>query len=129
VRAALAVALLLCIGVPAQSQQPPQTQGVETQRKAADTPHNQAKANESPKSATAQPPNASHPDESNKHGNQEGTEFWPPFLGIRMKVTDSLLVLFTFVLAIFTGLLWNSTNKLWTAGEDNLLSVRELSFS
>jgi hypothetical protein len=55
---------------------------------------------------------------TNAHeGGNQGTEFWPPFCGYRIKVTESLLVLFTFVLAIFTPLLWRSTDKLWTAAQ------------
>jgi hypothetical protein len=30
----------------------------------------------------------------------EGNEFWPPFLGYRLKITDSLLALFTLLLVI-----------------------------
>lgn len=45
--------------------------------------------------------------------NEQGTEFWSPFHGYHLKITDSLLVFFTLVLAIFTGLLWGSTHKLW----------------
>src|SRR5262249_4321789 len=30
----------------------------------------------------------------------QGTEFWPPFLGYRLKITDSLLALFTLLLVI-----------------------------
>ena len=50
-----------------------------------------------------------HP-EFNK-GSDEGTEFWPPFFGYRIKVTDSLLVLFTFLLWIATRGLVKSAEK------------------
>ena len=33
----------------------------------------------------------------------QGTEFWPPFLGYRLKITDSLLALFTLLLVIVGG--------------------------
>ena len=33
----------------------------------------------------------------------EGNEFWPPFLGYRLKITDSLLALFTLLLVIVGG--------------------------
>jgi hypothetical protein len=56
---------------------------------------------------------------------EEGTEFWPPLFGVRLKITDSLLALFTFGLLIFTGLLWRSTDKLWIAGEKQLKLARE----
>jgi hypothetical protein len=48
---------------------------------------------------------------------QDGTEFWPSFLGYRLKITDTLLAAFTFGLLVFTGLLWKSTEKLWKSGE------------
>jgi hypothetical protein len=71
--------------------------------------------------AKGSPPQAAQANEERswKHaeqGEEEGTEFWPPFLGIRLKITDSLLALFTAGLLIFTGLLWRSTDKLWAAG-------------
>src|ERR1044072_2309336 len=31
---------------------------------------------------------------------EQGTEFWPPVFGVRLKITDTLLVLFTAVLAV-----------------------------
>jgi hypothetical protein len=46
-----------------------------------------------------------------------GSEFWPPLYGYTLKISDSLLILFTMVLALFTGMLWWSTDKLWKAGE------------
>jgi hypothetical protein len=49
--------------------------------------------------------------------NDEGTEFWPPLFGYRIKVTDSLLVLFTF-------LLWIATRNLVLGAND--ASRREL---
>jgi len=62
-----------------------------------------------------------HPEQ----GDNEGTEFWPTFLGIRLKITDSLLAVFTAGLLIFTGLLWRSTDKLWLGGEKQLRLARE----
>jgi hypothetical protein len=59
----------------------------------------------------------SNPAENGEDGDEKGTEFWSPLSGYRFKITDSLLVLFTLVLAVFTGLLWNSTKKLWKEAE------------
>jgi hypothetical protein len=58
------------------------------------------------------------------HGGEEGTEFWPPFMGLRLKVTDTLLVLFTLALAGFTYRLWKSTDKLWQSAENQLAEFR-----
>lgn len=54
------------------------------------------------------------------HGNQGGTEFWPPLRGFKIKITDSFLVLFTFVLSIATVGLWVATHRLWTSGETQI---------
>lgn len=35
-----------------------------------------------------------------KSGTEEGTEYWPSILGYRLKVTDSMLALFTFALCV-----------------------------
>jgi hypothetical protein len=62
-----------------------------------------------------------HPEQ----GENEGTEFWPTFLGLRLKITDSLLAIFTGGLLIFTGLLWRSTDKLWIASEKQSAITRD----
>jgi hypothetical protein len=43
---------------------------------------------------------------------EQGTEFWPPFYGYRLKVTDTLLVAVTFLLFWATLALWLSTRRL-----------------
>jgi hypothetical protein len=58
-------------------------------------------------------PNGGYPTKGSYDGHEQRTEFWSPFTGIELKITDSLLILVTCVLAIFTGLLWCSTKKLW----------------
>jgi hypothetical protein len=50
----------------------------------------------------------SYPDERTEQGN----EFWPPFYGYRLKVTDTLLVFVTFLLFVSTYALWRSTRRL-----------------
>jgi hypothetical protein len=50
-------------------------------------------------------------------GDQQGTEFWPPFHGYRLKVTDTLLVAFTFLLFWATLALWLSTRRLVKGAE------------
>jgi hypothetical protein len=49
-----------------------------------------------------------------ENGGKEGTEFWPPLYGYRVKVTDSLLVAFTFLVFVATVLLWWSNRRLVT---------------
>src|SRR5208283_5434030 len=42
----------------------------------------------------------------------DGTEFWPAAFGIRLKITDSIIALFTVVLALATWALWDATRNL-----------------
>jgi hypothetical protein len=50
-------------------------------------------------------------------GSEQGTEFWAPFYGYRLKVTDTLLVAFTFLLFNATIALWWSTRRLVRGAE------------
>jgi hypothetical protein len=50
--------------------------------------------------------------------DEEGTEFWPPFLGYRLKITDTLLVLFTAGLFGATYFLWSATKNLVNGAEE-----------
>ena len=72
-------------------------------------------------------PNEENGGKHSEQGENEGTEFWPPFLGLHLKITDSLLAAFTLGLLIFTGLLWRSTDKLWAAGEKQIRQMRAIS--
>jgi hypothetical protein len=49
---------------------------------------------------------------STDHAQEEGREFFT-VLGVKWKITDVLLVLFTGLLALYTALLKGSTDKLW----------------
>lgn len=44
--------------------------------------------------------------------NSQSTEFWPPIFGYQLKITDTLVALFTFGLFVATALLWRATKKL-----------------
>lgn len=59
-----------------------------------------------------------------KQGNDEGAEYWPAIFGLRIKITDSLIVLLTGALAIYTRELNRSTLKLWEAGERQIRIAR-----
>jgi len=48
---------------------------------------------------------------------QGGTEFWPPFRGYRLKVTDTLVAAFTALLFFATIALWWSTRRLVKGAE------------
>lgn len=51
-------------------------------------------------------------------GNEEGTEYWPIFWHLHLKITDSLLALFTLMLVLATGFLGWSTILLWRVTRD-----------
>jgi len=121
-------AILLSFAVcPAYSQQPPQVPQVKAEKETETSPKNQnnPQADHQPanfyKRSPATNTNTYDATKQSEHGDDGGTEFWPPFYGYRIKITDSLLVFFTFILSIFTGLLWRSTEKLW--GETKATSV------
>lgn len=114
-RILFALALIVWIGF-AYSDVPIQTPRIKTEQKAAQPPEDHGNAKQLPATAVVKPPSnakTKNPEANARHSGEEGTEFWPQFHGVRIKITDSLLVLFTFILAIFTGLLWNSTHNLW----------------
>jgi hypothetical protein len=50
--------------------------------------------------------------------SEEGTEFWPPLFGYRLKITDTLLVTVTFLLFAATLALWLATRRLVKSGEN-----------
>jgi hypothetical protein len=50
---------------------------------------------------------------------QEGTEFWPPFYGYRLKITDTLVAAFTALLFVATFALWWSTRRLVKGADRN----------
>jgi hypothetical protein len=113
---ALTIALLILVfGLAhALNQHPPYAPQVHTEQQADSA----LKGEENPKGSQQQAAKANeeHGGKHTEQGENEGTEFWPPVLGVRLKITDSLLALFTGGLLIFTGLLWRSTDKLWAAG-------------
>jgi hypothetical protein len=49
---------------------------------------------------------------------KEGTEFWPPLLGYRLKITDTLVAAFTALLFFATLALWWSTRSLVRGAEE-----------
>lgn len=89
---ALLVLSLIAIGG-VVSQQLPNTQEVVTKQQAKDAPSGEDAAN--PKVPTNYSDVASG---SEVHGDDEGSEYWPSFFGLHLKITDSLLALFTFFL-------------------------------
>jgi hypothetical protein len=114
----LVCAIFLLGGAGAESQAPPETPQVEPQQK-PDSGVKRQNGAQSDQPTSSQPmavPNSqSPPMEGNRkgetrEGREEASEFWPPLFGVRVKITDSLLALFTF-------LLWWSTRSLVVSAE------------
>jgi hypothetical protein len=57
-------------------------------------------------------------EENSDNTKQNGTEFWPPFFGYRLKVTDTLIVVFTAFLFATTFFLWLATRNLVSGADD-----------
>jgi hypothetical protein len=58
-------------------------------------------------------------------GDDEGTEFWPPIHGYRLKVTDTLIAVFTALLFIATIALYMATRGLAKGADDQLEHLKE----
>lgn len=100
----------------ALKQHPPYAPQINTEQQA-----NGALKSEQNAKGNIDRPSETNEENGGKHADQredEGTEFWPSFMSIRLKITDSLLAAFTLGLLIFTGLLWSSTEKLWVETRD-----------
>jgi hypothetical protein len=107
-----ALALLAMALIPAVSQAPPQAPRVQTNQQPKSATESQGAPTQKQNSANdpitvipAIPPANLKEKASNtgSHGNENGTEYWPwLLLGLKLKVTDSLLALFTGLL-IFVG--------------------------
>ena len=109
-RAFVAVILMVIVSCAmAQSPDSPQAPEVKSEKNKAYTKQSPENSVSAPSASTKK----ENPKDSSPHGAEEGTELWPAFYGIRVKITDSLLGIFTLALSIFTALLWYSTYKLW----------------
>ncbi len=81
--------------------------------KKATAPENTAPENTADKNSALSSNKPAHAEE------QEGNEFWPPVYGYRLKVTDTLLTAFTFLLFLATLALWLATRGLVKSADRN----------
>ncbi|MGY8638150.1 hypothetical protein RAD15_37335 [Bradyrhizobium sp. 14AA] len=126
---AIIISLLIMVAglLHALKQHPPYAPQINAEQQA----HSALKSEEHAKASEPNAPKANeqHGGKHAENSEEDGTEFWPPFLGLKLKITDSLLALFTGGLLVFTGLLWRSTDKLWAAGERQLRLLRKTSIT
>jgi hypothetical protein len=109
-----------------QSQEPPKAPQVEPQQRPESGLKSQENRNQQ-NAPTTQPlpgvPEVSAESADRKgqskseEGSEQGTEFWPPLYGYRLKVTDTLLAGITFLLFLATFALWLATRKLVRSAE------------
>ncbi len=117
-RSYLASGGVVLAGLFGVSEAAPQTPGVQTDQ-IVQRPVEQQKDTQSIEGVkpnlTSPPhctPEGGKASENGPESHDQGTEFWPPIWGTRIKITDSLIALFTFVLAVVTGGLWIETLRL-----------------
>jgi hypothetical protein len=110
---AITLSLLIVIAglVHALKQHPPYAPEVKAQQHSNRAVEGEQDAKSETPSATIS--DKGHTTDHGEKAEEEGSEFWPPLSGYRLKITDSLLVAFTFGLTVFTGLLWKSTSGLF----------------
>ncbi len=133
-RGYLTVSLFLAVSPAAALTPHDKSPGVQAKQEAHGSVHAEAEAQSDKQPFGDATSFVSPAQPSGEHGNaekhgtggeKEGTEFWPTLVGYKFKITDSLIALSTLALTVFTGMLWRSTEKLWTAGERQIALVRE----
>ncbi len=128
-----ALFVLLLAGQASQLEALPQAPQVESQKQpesAAESQH-EAEKNEqaTPKSLVVIPsaPTSNKREESSTQpheSTEEGSEYWPTFFGLHIKITDSLLALFTFLLFVYTARLYYATRGLWQVAKDQAIDMK-----
>lgn len=93
------LAYCLLVGYGFASQHPPQTRGIETEQKTKNAPTGENSAK--PQTTESDGDIATNAKDGRA---DEGSEYWPSFLGLRLKITDSFLALFTFLLVVVGGI-------------------------
>lgn len=112
--------VFLFISASAFSEEPPKTPEVKSEQQTeggVQRENNSSHQQKPPAPSIAVIPNTDAEAAENKsghkthNGGQEGAEFWTA-KGYSLKITDTLLVLFTFLLFLATVALWWSTRRL-----------------
>jgi len=136
IRLILASAFVASLGVAAHAQQSQPAPSEAPQINAQQEPDRPLKSEsettqpqERPRDVTVSIPQPitinlnQHGTQKAESGSEEGTEYWPVFLGLHLKITGSLLALFTLLLVIATGVLGWSTIALWRVTRDEFIAT------
>ncbi len=121
IRLVLLLVPIVFSGAAYSSQAQQESVRVKTNQHSENPPQADKKPNPSEKSSPLVLSNISAEKKSDNHaadGRDEGTEFWPPLYGYRLKVSDTLLVAFTAFLFIATLFLYRATKELVIGAED-----------
>ena len=104
-----------------EAPQPPPAQSQQQQPEAAPQtpPAAAAPAAPTPAVSPVPPAPAAAPASEPRPRVEEGTEYWPPIRGYRLKVTDTLIAGFTALLLWAIWLLWRATRKLVNDAQRN----------
>lgn len=122
----IALGILCLFVIPAYSETPPQAPRIESKEQTPNPPQPKNNSDASPKSNSPlptipmEPPpkvNTKEPSNNAQHASDEASEYWTIF-GRWVKVTDTLLV-------IFTGLLFGATVFLYRATRDLVESAEK----
>jgi hypothetical protein len=120
-RAAIAVlllALLMGENTMAQPQEPPrQTAQIPAEQQANSPDCTQQDTMRNQDNASSSSTEKHEPERNADKSYDEASEFWTIF-GRRLKITDTFLVVFTFLVFGATGLLWWTTRDLVRGAED-----------
>lgn len=129
--AAIAICCLAAVAFLAaysgQSSPAQYANGVNAKQNANNTPEpetNTRRDSQTPLDRSAAKSNVLPSRGNNEGGNdsadskEQGTEFWPSFMGYRLKITDTLIALFTALLFFATIALWLSTRGLVRGADD-----------
>jgi hypothetical protein len=99
--------------IKSQQQSNGRLQSQQDNTQQTERPQNTSAGNQEIVASSGQGKGQSNTDER----SEQGTEFWPSFYGYRLKVTDTLLVVVTFLLFGATFALWLSTRRLVRGAE------------
>lgn len=111
---------LLAGSAPSQMQETPQIEPKRQTKNAVPPQQSSTDDFNSSVTTTANTRNVETGIHTNNTGN-EGTEFWPSLFGYRLKVTDTLVAVFTALLFLATILLYRATREVVKRAEDTAM--------
>ena len=121
--------ITVCANAQSQLQEFPQTIQIPTKQQPNRATKTEEHTKENKNSATNPPitifpsppfnqrEKANYQRKESGEDTEQGSEYFPAFFGIRFKITDLLLSIFTFLLFVYTARLYYATRGVWIATE------------